>query len=98
MNGLRQLFAAWLLLTCANGGAQNARFSGLVRDAVSLAPVTNAQVKIEGAALAGRENSQIIRRVNAQGRFQLDVPPGNFDLWVGAPEHEETKLTLNLAA
>lgn len=78
--------------------AQNVRMSGQVRQAESKAPVANAQVKVEGAALAGRENSQVIRRVNAQGRYQLDVPAGTYDVWVIAPDFEETKVGLTLTA
>lgn len=69
--------------------AQSVRLSGVVRDADSGTPIRNAQVKLEGAALAGRENSQAIARANAQGAYRLEVPPGEYQLWVVAPDYEE---------
>jgi hypothetical protein len=77
--------------------AQNVRISGQVRDLETKAPVTKATVKIEGAGLAGRENSQLIRKVNGQGGYQFEVPAGSYDLWVSAPDFEETKSSLQLA-
>lgn len=92
MNWIRVL-ARWLfvcgLLAGASVLAQPVRLSGVVRDADSGTPIRNAQVKLEGAALAGRENSQAIARVNAQGGYRLEVPPGEYQLWVIAPDYEE---------
>src|SRR5688572_19908288 len=51
-----------LALIAAVAAAQPARISGRVRQAGSAAGVANAQVKVEGPALAGRENSQVIKR------------------------------------
>lgn len=77
--------------------AQNARVSGNIRHADTGAPVAGAQVKIEGPALASRENSQVIRRASAQGSYDLEVPPGPYNVWVLADEFEDTKTRLNLS-
>ena len=78
--------------------AQNAKVSGQVRDANTGAGIPGAQVRIEGPALAGRENSQIIRKATPQGRYQIDAPAGTYDVWVQAAEFEETKGVLQVAA
>lgn len=75
-----------------------ARVSGQVRKVDSDAPVARAQVRIEGPTLVSRENSQIIQKVKSDGRYQLDVPPGTYELWASAPDFEETKVRLELAA
>ena len=87
-----------LALAATMAAAQPARISGQVRQAGSAAAVANAQVKVEGPALAGRENSQVIKRANAEGRYQLDVPAGTYDFWVSAPDFEERKIVLKVAA
>src|SRR6185503_19433521 len=82
----------------ATAHAQNARLSGRVREAGSGKPIASAQLKLEGAALAGRENSLIIRKVNPVGGYTLDAPPGTYHLWVLAPNFQELKLKITLAA
>ena len=86
------------LVFAAPALAQPAKISGQVRQAKSIQPVPNAQVRFEGAALAGRENSQSIRKANAQGRYTADLPAGTYDVWVSAPDFEEIKIVLSLAA
>jgi mono/diheme cytochrome c family protein len=78
--------------------AQPVRISGRVRNAETGASVPNAQVRLEGPALADRENSQVRSRQNPQGRYQLDAPPGAYDLWVVAPDFEELKLRVVLSS
>ena len=51
-----------LLLPAWAATPPSARVSGRVLKAGSDAPVPRAQVRIEGPALAGRENSQIIQK------------------------------------
>src|SRR5688572_21574049 len=87
-----------LALVATVAAAQPARISGQVRQAGSTAPVANAQVKVEGPALAGRENSQVIKRASADGRYQLEVPAGTYDIWISAPDFEEQKRVLKVAA
>jgi mono/diheme cytochrome c family protein len=87
----------FVLVASADALAQAVRISGRVRDAGSGAPLTTAQVKIEGPALAARENSQVLRKTNPQGRYQLDVPPGSYEIWVTAPDFEDVKLRVVLA-
>jgi hypothetical protein len=91
----------WLILAGLLGPAFAAtppgRIAGVVRQADSAAEVPWAQVRIEGPTLVGRENSQIIQKVRAQGRYQLDVPPGTYQLWVTAPDFEEIKVRLEVA-
>jgi hypothetical protein len=36
--------------------------------------------------------------VNPQGGFSIEAPPGSYDLWVLAPNFQELKLKLDLAA
>lgn len=93
---LRLIFAG--LLAPAFGATPPVRLAGVVRQADSGAEVPWAQVRIEGPTLVGRENSQIIQKVRAQGRYQLDVPPGTYELWVTAPDFEEIKVRLEVAA
>ena len=78
--------------------AQNARVSGTIRDAAGGNLITNAHVKMEGAALANRENSQVLKRGTPNGAFQFEVPPGIFDLWVVAPDFQEVKIELDVPA
>lgn len=89
----------WLgvALSAAAAPVQNARVSGWVRKADSDAPVARAQVRIEGPTLVGRENSQIIQKVKSDGTYQLDVPPGAYDVWVTAPDFEEVKSHVDVA-
>ena len=72
------MYLSALALFAAAAAAQPARVSGQVRQVGSTAAVAKAQVKVEGPALAGRENSQVIRRANADGRYQLDLPAGTY--------------------
>ena len=95
---LMRLFVLGALALYSPALAQNARVSGIVRHAESGAPLPRAQVKIEGPALAARENSQIIRRVGAQGDYRLEVPAGRYTLWVQADEFEELKEAITLGA
>ena len=74
------------------------RVSGSVRQAGTEASVRFAQVRIEGAALTGRENNQIIQKIGADGRYRLDVPPGTYELWAAAPDHEEVLKRVELSA
>lgn len=99
--GRSYIALAWALIIAALAAevyAQNARISGRVLDRDSREPVANAQVRVEGPALASRENSQAIRKTDAQGRYQIDVPPGDYSVWATAPDFEETRLALTLAA
>jgi mono/diheme cytochrome c family protein len=93
------LFAGWTghVLAGAELG-QNARLSGVVRHAATGQPLARAEVKLEGAALAARENSQAIKKTDTQGRFQLDVPPGSYTLWVIGRDLVETKEQIVLVA
>ena len=52
--------------------AAPARISGFLRSE-SGAPVPGAQVKIEGPGLARQENSQLLRKSNLKGRYELEV-------------------------
>ncbi|MBL9200617.1 MAG: c-type cytochrome [Opitutaceae bacterium] len=72
------------------------RVSGAVR-AADGAEIAGAQVRIEGPTLARLENSNIIQKVRPPGRYQLNVPPGSYELWATAPDFEDTKVTLTLA-
>ena len=87
-----------LLLPAWAATPPSARVSGRVLKAGSDAPVPRAQVRIEGPALAGRENSQIIQKPKADGTYQLDVPPGVYEVWASAPDYEELKERVELAA
>ena len=57
-----------------------------------------AQVRVEGAALVGRENSQVIQRAGSDGTFLVSLPPGTYDVWVTAPDHEEATFRLEVTA
>jgi len=78
--------------------AQTVQVSGIIRHAETGAPVTGAQVKIEGPALASRENSQVIGRASADGKYQLAVPPGSYVIWVLSDEFDDVKQNLSIAA
>jgi mono/diheme cytochrome c family protein len=97
MNVFRSFLAFVFTLLAQEASAQNVRVSGRVTHADSHAPVANAQVRIEGPTLANRENSQVIRKVDAEGRYQIDVPPGAYDVWVLAQDFEEVKFALQFA-
>ncbi len=84
-----RILAICLAVAAPAMAAQTVRLSGVVRDADTGAPLRQAQVKLEGAALASRENSQAIARANAGGGYRLEVPPGEYQLWVLAPDYEE---------
>ncbi len=92
------VLALSFVLSAVGAPAASARISGQIRKADSDAPVPRAQVRIEGPTLAGRENSQIIQKPKSDGRYQLDVPPGAYDLWVTAADFEEVKERLEIAA
>src|SRR5687768_9083340 len=97
------IWLRWIALTIGSAlgmltGTQAAPISGQVREAGSGKPVPGAQVKIEGPALANRENSQVIRKVSSDGRYQLEVPAGTYDVWVIAPDFEERKFDLHVLA
>jgi len=49
-------------------------------------PARFAQVRVEGAALVGRENSQVIQRAGNDGSFQISLPAGAYEIWVTAPD------------
>ncbi len=87
-----------LLAGAAAAPSQNVRISGLVRKGDSESPIARAQVRLEGPTLASRENSQIRQFSNLQGRYQIDAPPGTYDLWVTAPNFEEVKVKVEVAA
>lgn len=74
-----------------------ARFSGRI-ESDGGGPARFAQVRVEGAALAGRENSQVIQRPGPDGGFQVSLPPGTYDVWVTAPDHEEATFRLEVTA
>ena len=96
----RLILAALLATGTALHGAApaNVRVTGSVTQAGSGGSVRFAQVRIEGAALAGRENNQIIQKVGTDGRYRLDVPPGAYELWASAPDHEEILRRVDLKA
>ena len=97
-NAARLLFAAFLAAASALPGAAPAtgRVTGGVTQAGTGGMVRFAQVRIEGAALTGRENNQVIQKVGADGRYRLDVPPGAYELWASAPDHEEVLRRVEL--
>ncbi|MDO8540505.1 MAG: c-type cytochrome [Opitutaceae bacterium] len=70
--------------------------SGVLRMAGTNAPIPRAEIKVEGPGLAARENSQLIARSNADGRYQFEVPAGPYDIWMVARDFEELKLHLVL--
>lgn len=78
--------------------APGGNISGRVRKAGSDAPVPLAQVKLEGPTLAHHENSNLIQKLEPEGRYRFKVPPGTYDLWVTAPDFEEVKIRLDLGA
>lgn len=78
--------------------AQTVRLSGVIRHAETGAPVPGAQVKLEGPTLASRENSQVLGRATAEGKYQLTVPPGRYAFWVLADEFEDVKQDVTLSA
>jgi len=61
-------------------------------------PARFAQVRVEGAALVGRENSQVIQRAGNDGSFQISLPAGAYEIWVTAPDHEESTFQLEVAS
>ena len=73
------------------------RVTGSVRQAGTDAAVRFAQVRLEGAALTGRENNQIIQKIGTDGRYRFDVPAGSYELWASAPDHEETLKRVEVA-
>ena len=90
---------ALAFLPCVEAAAPAmSRVTGSVRQAGTDASVRFAQVRIEGAALVGRENNQIIQKIGADGRYRLDVPPGSYELWASAPDHEETLKRVEVSA
>jgi cytochrome c553 len=92
--GFLALLTAGLALAAAPAPA---RLSGrIVSEGGSLARL--AQVRVEGPALAGRENSQVIQRAGPDGTFQISLPPGTYDVWATAPDHEEATFRLEVAA
>ncbi|MBI5769368.1 MAG: c-type cytochrome [Verrucomicrobia bacterium] len=95
------LFPALLFGAAATAFAASApagRISGRVHQAGSDAPVPAAQARLEGPTLARYENSNLIQKLKSTGRFQFNVPPGSYDLWVTAPDFEDVKLRVDLAA
>lgn len=98
----RRLVALMLAFGCVAfaqaASAPTGRISGYVRKADSDAPVPMAQVKLEGPTLARYENSNLIQKLKFQGRYQFNVPPGIYDMWVTAPDFEEVKIHLEIAS
>src|SRR4051812_49020331 len=92
------IVAAVLMGDLAAAEAASGRVAGVVREAGSGKPIPSAQVKLEGPGLAGKENSQVIRKVNPLGGYSIDAPPGSYDLWVLAPNFQELKLKIDLAS
>jgi hypothetical protein len=74
------------------------RISGHVRHSGSAAPISAVQARLEGPTLARYENSNLIQKLKPTGRFQFNVPPGTYDLWVTAPDFEDVKFQVELAA
>ena len=99
---VRHLTSFLLSLGCVAflqaASAPTGRISGRVRKADSDAPVPMAQVKLEGPTLARYENSNLIQKLKLQGRYQFNVPPGSYDMWVTAPDFEEVKIHLELGS
>jgi len=73
------------------------RISGHVRHSGSAAPISAVQARLEGPTLARYENSNLIQKLKPTGRFQFNVPPGTYDLWVTAPDFEDVKFRVELA-
>jgi mono/diheme cytochrome c family protein len=92
--GCLALLSAGLALAAAPAPA---RLAGRIVSEAG-GPARFAQVRVEGAALAGRENSQVIQRAGADGTFQVSLPPGTYDVWVTAPDHEESTFRLEVSA
>lgn len=92
--GFLALISTGLALAAAPAPA---RLSGRI-ESESGGPARFAQVRVEGAALAGRENSQVIQRVGNDGTFQVSLPPGAYEIWVTAPDHEEATFRLEVAS
>ncbi|MFZ9838842.1 MAG: c-type cytochrome [Opitutaceae bacterium] len=93
-------FGILLALAGAWAGAavpSPARFTGQVVSEGG-GPVRFAQVRVEGAALTGRENSQVLQRAGTDGAFQVALPPGAYEVWVTAPDHEEATFRLEVGA
>jgi cytochrome c5 len=78
--------------------AQPARITGIIRHVETGTPVPGAQIKIEGPALASRENSQVIQRAGPDGRYQTSVPAGTYVVWVLADEFDDTKSSLTVTS
>lgn len=74
------------------------RISGRVHGEDTRAPVPQTEVRLEGPTLARYENSNLVQKPRLQGRYQFNVPPGSYDLWVTAPGYEETKVRLEVTA
>ncbi|MFM9090992.1 MAG: c-type cytochrome [Verrucomicrobiota bacterium] len=92
--GFLTLISAGIALAAAPAPA---RLSGRI-ESESGGPARFAQVRVEGAALAGRENSQVIQRAGNDGTFEVSLPPGAYEIWVTAPVHEETTFRLEVAS
>lgn len=92
------LFLLLALVPLFAASAPPARLTGRVLKADTDEPVAHAQVRVEGPTLVGRENSQIIQKLKADGRYQVDVPPGAYDVWVTAPDFEEVKSHVEVKA
>ena len=93
LHGFLALLTAGLALAAAPAAA---RFSGRIASEGG-GPPRLAQVRVEGPALAGRENSQVIQRAGPDGTFQVSLPPGTYDVWATAPDHEESTFRLEIA-
>ena len=94
LHGFLALLTAGLALAAPPAAA---RFSGRIVSEGG-GPPRLAQVRVEGPALAGRENSQVIQRAGPDGTFQVSLPPGTYDVWATAPDHEESTFRLEIAA
>lgn len=70
--------AALSLSACGGGGGQRAgAMTGLATDAAGN-PLAGVEVSIYGTTLAGGEDVQFDVKTGADGRYELDLPAGNY--------------------
>jgi hypothetical protein len=88
----RVALAAWILLLplrAWGAGDQNSRLFGRVVDGVSGAPLPDATVRVEGAALIGPPRTTTTA---GDGSYQLGaLPPGHYRVTVGYPGARTTE-------
>ena len=70
----------------AQASAPPPRLVGFVRDSLAPAPVRNAEVRVAGTRIA--------TLTDAEGRFELEPPPGAYVLEVGALGYQTVRMAL----